>query len=173
MQLRIRVHTNSLLDYPGRLEKELSERLRVGGRRRGIEQLVLPAQQQQNGRLHAHGVGERSGRKGNEKRGKKKERKKDWDTCMCVRNNYPAYCRPLLPRKSLTSCWRAEKVRICCDSGKKRVNFSLRRAKFIYICIYSLSKYIEQINYTIKRNIHIFLARELVNIALSLSLFFK
>jgi len=47
----------------------------------------------------------RIGREGNARRARKRHAR------VCIRNNYPASCRPLLPRKSLTSCWRAE-VRI-------------------------------------------------------------
>lgn len=101
-----RVHTNSLPDYPGRTEKELTERRRIGGRRRGIEQLVSPSRRQ-DGRITRSALKKDAWRI--EKKGKREGRERD--TRVCVRNNYPASCRPLLPRKSLTSCWRA-KVRI-------------------------------------------------------------
>jgi len=132
MQLRIRVHANSLLDYPSRSEKELSERRALEVEDVGSNNLFCRHSSRTEN--YTHGVGERAARKENAReRREKKERQKDWDTCMWVRNNYSAYYRPLLPRKSLTSCWRAEKVRIrCCDSGKnRRKNFS-RRAKYVW-----------------------------------------
>lgn len=135
MQLRIRAHINSLLDYPGRLEKELSERdahwrskmwdrttcfaARGATAERRITRMALEKDQREEGKRKA--------------RKKERETKRLRHVYMCVRNNYPAYCRPLLPRKSLTSCWRAKKVRICCCGyGKKRRGtISLRRAECI------------------------------------------
>lgn len=108
---------------------------------------------------------------GREMREARKKRERQKDTCICVRNNYPAYYRPLLPRKSLTSCWRPEKVRICCGSGKKRrKNFSLRWTEYIYKA-YRANKFYIKERYIFRKKIcrHISLSFSLFQIILKLS----
>lgn len=67
---------------PGPLGERIIRETRVGGRRRGIEQLVLPAQQQ-NGELHARRWRKSSEEGKREGEARKKERDKKIETRVC------------------------------------------------------------------------------------------
>lgn len=82
MQLRIRVHANSLLDYPGRSEKELSERRALEVEDVGSNNLFCRHSSRTEN--YTHGVGERAARRGNAReRREKKERDKKIETRVC------------------------------------------------------------------------------------------
>lgn len=83
------VHTGAYKQptrLPGLLGERIIQETRVGGRRRGIEQLVSPAQ---NGGLHARcWRGTLKDRKGEEKKRETKardeEKERERDLCMCT-----------------------------------------------------------------------------------------